>query len=189
MTSTTSESKSNDLVELDVDTIGEFREPRLMTKFDHRANLPQIFERNQLAILSLSRSRFALGQFDAYQPVQYSLKQPEVVEFPEHLTAIDPYNLYSESAARHCADVAGTVSEVIGEPAQWVLSSPYVVRRVQLSCTRPSMVQSHQLAVTNAHVEINAGFESNDCVFLIEAKLERTISSFGNCTILPAEDN
>ena len=110
----------SDYVELDADTIREFREPRLMTKFDHRANLPQIFERNQLAILSLSRSRFALGQFDAYQPVQYSLKQPEVVEFPEHLTAIDPYNLYSESAALHCADVAGTVSEVIGEPAQWV---------------------------------------------------------------------
>ncbi len=34
------------------------------------------------------------------------------------------------------------------------------------------MVQSHQLAVTNAQVEIDAGFESNDCVFLIEAKLE-----------------
>lgn len=162
----------SDYVELDVDTIREFREPRLMTKFDHRANLPQIFERNQLAILPLSRSRFALGRFDAYQPVQYSLKQPEVVEFPEHLTAIDPYNLYSESAALHCADVTGMVSEVIGEPAQWVLSGRMSSGEFNFRVRGPSLVQSHQLAVTNAQVEIDAGFESNDCVFLVEAKLE-----------------
>ena len=32
--------------------IKEFREPRLMTKFDHRVNLPAIFAENHLCILS-----------------------------------------------------------------------------------------------------------------------------------------
>lgn len=159
-------------VEIDVEMIREVREPRLMTKFDHRANLPEIFENNQLAILPLSRSRFALGPFSAYQPVQYSVQRPEVMEFPEHLTAIDPNNLYSESAALHCADVTGMISEVIGEPAEWVLSGRMSSGEFHYRVHERSMIQSHRLAVTNAQLEIDAGFESNGSILLIEAKLE-----------------
>lgn len=35
--------------------IKEFREPRLMTKFDHRVNLPAIFRKHNLAILPVTR--------------------------------------------------------------------------------------------------------------------------------------
>ena len=35
--------------------IKEYREPRLMAKFDHNINLPQIFAKNNLAILPISR--------------------------------------------------------------------------------------------------------------------------------------
>ena len=38
--------------------IKEFREPRLMTKFDHRVNLPQIFSENGLAILPVTRGDY-----------------------------------------------------------------------------------------------------------------------------------
>lgn len=36
--------------------INEFREARLMTKFDQRINLPKLFSQNQLAILPITRS-------------------------------------------------------------------------------------------------------------------------------------
>ena len=35
--------------------INEFREARLMTKFDHKINLPDIFDKNRLSILPISR--------------------------------------------------------------------------------------------------------------------------------------
>ena len=48
--------------------IKEYREPRLMAKFDHRINLPQIFSEHQLAILPISRGDYVISHFDAYQP-------------------------------------------------------------------------------------------------------------------------
>ena len=47
--------------------IKEFREPRLMTKFDHRINLPTIFADNGLAILPITRGDYIISSFSAYQ--------------------------------------------------------------------------------------------------------------------------
>ena len=47
--------------------IKEFREPRLMTKFDHRVNLPAIFRKHNLAILPVTRGDYVISSFSAYQ--------------------------------------------------------------------------------------------------------------------------
>ena len=45
------EIERNGQFTISANQIKEFREPRLMTKFDHKVNLPTIFAENQLAIL------------------------------------------------------------------------------------------------------------------------------------------
>lgn len=50
--------------------IKEYREPRLMAKFDHNINLPQIFAKNNLAILPISRGDYVISHFEAYQPFE-----------------------------------------------------------------------------------------------------------------------
>ncbi len=159
-------------VEIDVDIIRTVREPRLMTKFDHQANLPRIFTDHHLGILPLSRSRFALGQFSAYQEVHYHVQRPEVMEFPEGLVAIDPTNLYSESAALHCADLTGMVAQVLGEDAQWVVSGRMSSGSFHFTIGDRSGGQTHTLTVANSQMEIDAGFESDGRLLLLEAKLE-----------------
>ncbi|EAE9730490.1 hypothetical protein CCZ53_14165, partial [Listeria monocytogenes] len=47
--------------------IKEYREARLMTKFDHKANLPNLFKNNDLSILPNSRGTYVIGKFNAYQ--------------------------------------------------------------------------------------------------------------------------
>ena len=47
--------------------IKEFREPRLMTKFDHKENLPDIFVKNKLSILPITRGDYVISTFKAYQ--------------------------------------------------------------------------------------------------------------------------
>ena len=47
--------------------IKEYREPRLMAKFDHNINLPKIFAKNKLAILPISRGEYVISHFEAYQ--------------------------------------------------------------------------------------------------------------------------
>lgn len=41
--------------EISANQIKEFREPRLMTKFDHRESLPNQFKNNKLSVLPLTR--------------------------------------------------------------------------------------------------------------------------------------
>ena len=46
--------------------IKEYREPRLMAKFDHSINLPKIFARNRLSILPISRREYLISHAEAY---------------------------------------------------------------------------------------------------------------------------
>jgi len=43
--------------------IKEFKEPRLMVKFDHAVNFPKIFSDNDLAILPISRGDYLISNF------------------------------------------------------------------------------------------------------------------------------
>ena len=42
--------------------IKEFREPRLMAKFDHKMNLPEIFLKNNLSILPITRGDYIISK-------------------------------------------------------------------------------------------------------------------------------
>ncbi|ERT04625.1 hypothetical protein M595_5418 [Lyngbya aestuarii BL J] len=76
--------------EIDAGTINQFRESRLMAKFDHHVNLPRIFQQNSLSILPISRSRYILGHFDAYFRVNYHPEiEPIPVTFPSYIESLD----------------------------------------------------------------------------------------------------
>ena len=60
--------------------IKEFREPRLMTKFDHKVNLPSIFARNNLAILPVTRGDYVISSFSAYK--EFESPSDEVQRIP-----------------------------------------------------------------------------------------------------------
>ncbi len=47
---------------IEANTINTVREARLMAKFDHFINLPQIFKENQLTIFPVSRSKYVIGK-------------------------------------------------------------------------------------------------------------------------------
>ncbi|MGO0915583.1 type II restriction enzyme, partial [Clostridioides difficile] len=47
--------------------IGEFREARLMAKFDHKSQLPDIFKKHSLSILPIARGSYIISQFEAYK--------------------------------------------------------------------------------------------------------------------------
>jgi len=83
--------------------INKFYEARLVTKFDHKVNLPEIFVNNKISILPLTRGSYVLGHFDAYHRLKYD-KKVENINFsiPSHIESIDYNNLYSESACLHC---------------------------------------------------------------------------------------
>lgn len=96
--------------------INEFREARLMTKFDHKKNLPILFQEHQLSILPITRGSYIISDFDVYKSFEKSPNEPiEHLKFPEHLQSIDFQNIASEATAINCAYVSGIFAHFLEE--------------------------------------------------------------------------
>ena len=76
--------------EIESNSINEFRESRLMAKFDHYETLPKIFKQHKLSILPISRKKYIIGRFDTYLNVDYDpFLEPTPVDFPSSIESID----------------------------------------------------------------------------------------------------
>lgn len=163
--------------EIDAKTIKTVREPRLMAKFDHKSNLPNIFKKYGISILPISRSRYVLGQFDAYEKVSYDESlRPIKLRLPPTVMTIDPSNLYSESSALHCAYVSGMIADLLGEECTPTVSGRMSSQAFDFMI-RTNSGKDHQIAIKNAQVEIDGGYEGEETFALIEAKKE-TVEDF-----------
>ena len=81
--------------------IKEFKEPRLMAKWDCTAALPSVFKSNMLNILPESRNSYVLGDFLLYEEIPElteNVNKMDYVELPEYET-IDINNISSEANA------------------------------------------------------------------------------------------
>ena len=143
--------------------IKEYREPRLMAKFDHNVNLPQIFAKNGLAILPISRGDYIISHFKAYQPFEMPDKSITHASLP---TAIP-----SEAIAINCALASGMLTDFLEEDILYStvsgrMGSGRFDFSIQNSCTKtPTSV-----SVNNSQIEIDAAFEGVHSLSLIEAK-------------------
>ncbi|WP_031517576.1 type II restriction enzyme [Desulfofalx alkaliphila] len=150
--------------------INEFREARLMTKFDHRKNLPEIFKKNRLSILPVTRGSYLISQFDAYKDFEETESEIIKVPFPTHIESIDFENITSESAALNCAYVSGILADFIED--EGIL--PTVSGRMSSESfdfkikTFPGV--NVRVEVVNSQIEIDGGYEGLETLSLIEAK-------------------
>lgn len=151
--------------------INEYRESRLMTKFDHRVNLPKAFKKNKLSILPLTRGSYIIGKFDAYKDLGYD-DQIEItsVEFPLNIESIDPTNIYSESAALHCAYITGIISDVVEESVLPTLSGRMSSSIFNFSIKSHKKDNAYNIVVENSQCEIDGGYEGESKLAIIEAK-------------------
>ena len=149
------------------------REPRLMAKFDHSKHLPKIFKDNALSILPISRSSYIIGEFDAYEKVEYvQSKKPIQVSFPSEITTIDPSNLYSESVALHCAYLTGMIDDILGEKAFQTISGRMSSQEFDFYIRMRRGID-HLISIKNSQVEIDGGYEGETQFVLVEAKNQK----------------
>ena len=151
--------------------INQERESRLMAKFDHSVNLPDIFRDNDLSILPISRSKYVIGKFDTHFEVKYD-SEIEVIpfEFPPGIESIDYTNLYSESSALHCAFNIGIIDDLFGEKTAYTVSGRMSTESFDFNIINSLANKAYSIKVKNSQCEIDAGFESNNYFVLIEAK-------------------
>ena len=137
-------------------TIKEYREPRLMAKFDHTVNLPKIFSDNGLAILPITRGDYVISHFDAYHRFEIDSASITKASLPSYIQSLDVNNISSESIALNCAYASGIISDfmedddivatVSGRKGSGRFS--FVINDIKANVSR-------QLNVTNSQIEVD----------------------------------
>lgn len=149
--------------------IKEFREPRLMTKFDHRVNLPAIFRKHNLAILPVTRGDYVISSFSAYQDFEAPEAEVQRISVPAHLQSLMPKFLVSEAIALNCANACGILSDFLEDEAL----VPTVSGRMSsggFGFRIDTALGPKTVSVDHAQIEIDAAYEGLRCLSLFEAK-------------------
>ena len=155
--------------EISASKINEFREARLMTKFDHKSQLPKLFSNNNLSILPTSRGGYIIGTFETF----YKFNNIEVpiikVEFPHTLESLNFKDITSEATAINCAFVSNILKDFTEDDNLL----PTVSGRMS-SSTFDFDINSTEglfkINVGNSQIEIDGGYEGDKSLNLIEAK-------------------
>ncbi len=160
---------ANGVFPISAKQINEYREARLMTKFDHRSNLPIIFKEHQISILPDTRGTYILGRFETYENLNYEIQDPVSIPFPAHIESIDFSNIYSESAALNCALVCGILEDFLGEKIYPTISGRMSTGAFDFDIQANEDLRLN-ISVKNSQCEIDGGYESSSQLMLIEAK-------------------
>lgn len=154
--------------------INDFRQARLMTKFDARKDLPEIFKKNKLSILPISRGGYKIGRFDMFHNFEdYDTpKRSDVVlekQFPSFIETIDPNLITTESSAIYCADLCSILTSFTGADELYsTISGRMGSGEFDFKIEEPNKI--FDFKVRGSQIEIDAGYESHDSIYLIEAK-------------------
>lgn len=166
--------------------IREYKEPRLMTKFDTRESLPSVFGKH-LGILPVTRGSYVLGDFDLYAdfpepensgPDLHASKVKKAV-IPEYYETIDINDIRSEAGAINVMGISGILDDFLeGEGFKQTVSGrmasgnfSFQVNSAQKTGKAKNDGNSeYQITVNNSQVEIDGGFENRDTFVLIEGK-------------------
>lgn len=157
-------------VEISAATINTVREARLMTKFDHSAQLPAIFRAHHLAILPNSRGTYLIGKFGAYRRFETTPVPTLHVKPSLSLESLCPEQITSESSAIHLALHLGLLRHFTGDETPFHATIGGRMGTGNFEFEIATSLSTETVCVRNAQVEIDAGYESAEALYLIEAK-------------------
>lgn len=151
--------------------IKEVREPRLMVKFDHTINLPQLFADNGLSILPITRGDYVISHFDAYHKFEPDNAPITKVSIPPYIQSLDGDNIPSEAIALNCAVAAGIISDFLGdEEIVATVSGRMGSGSFNYNINNTKTMRPCTVVVNNSQIEIDAAYEGVCGLAVFEAK-------------------
>lgn len=154
--------------------IKEFKEPRLMAKWDCHAVLPPALKGRKLNILPDSRSSYVLGDFLLYEKIpelNESVNKMDFVELPSYET-IDANHISSEANAINVLILSGILDDFLENKGMETVETfqgrmgtgefDFFVDTVR--------GKKQKVSVKHAQCEIDGGFENDRNVIILEAK-------------------
>ncbi len=152
--------------------IKEFKEPRLMAKWDSTDSLPAILRDHKLNILPDSRSSYVISDFLLYEKIpelKEQVTQMPHVDLPDY-ESIDINTIHSEANAINVLLLTGILDDFLNTDRNVTTFNgrmgtgefDFVVDTVRNI--------KQKIRVCHAQCEIDGGFENSDSVVILEAK-------------------
>lgn len=163
--------EANGFFTISASQIKEYREPRLMAKFDHTINLPKLFTDNGLAILPITRGNYVISHFDAYHKFEPNDNPITRVSLPTHIQSLDIGNIPSEAIALNCAVASGIISDFMGDDdIVATVSGRMGSGNFSFDISDTKTGYARRVDVSNSQIEIDAAYEGVSSLALFEAK-------------------
>ncbi|MGN1371715.1 MAG: type II restriction enzyme [Candidatus Coprovivens sp.] len=162
----------NGMLKITADQIREFKEPRLMAKFDYSKQLPSVFKNNGLGILPIKNGEYVIGKFNLFEKLTGTgIEKVEIkkVQLPDFIETIDPDNIYSESNALNVALLSGMLNDAFEEELFETIQGKMRTNEFKFEINSVDNVSS-LVNVNGAVIEIDGGYEGRSKLVLIEAK-------------------
>lgn len=173
------------------DQIREYKEPRLMTKFDTRESLPRCFGQ-KLGILPVTRGSYVIGDFDLYRELpdlagsERGSRPITHFSLPSQYETVDIAEIRSEAAAIHVLALTGMLDDFLGEKNfRQTVSGRMASGRFEFMVNsrnpedfygrktifgEPVLSGRTKITVNNSQLEIDGGFESEQSFAILEGK-------------------
>lgn len=143
----------------------QYKEARLLTKFDCANQLPNIMLDNGINILPITRGNYLLGRFNCFEDLPKPVTEIKKVGFPEWIESIDVDDLFSEPVAISTALISPIFNDFFGDDG--LIST--VSGRMK-SGIFDFTIDGHSVNIKNSQIELDASLESRENFVLIEAK-------------------
>ena len=152
--------------------IKEFKEPRLMAKWDSKESLPAALKENKINILPDSRGTYVLGDFILYQELpelDEKVTQMTHVDLPE-LESLDINNINSEANAINVLVLSKILDDFLETDENLATFNGRMGTGEFEFNVDTYRNTKREIKVKNAQCEIDGGFENSDSVVIMEAK-------------------
>ena len=158
--------------------IGEFQEARLAVKFDHSDARPELFVKNKLSILTITRGDYYISRINAYHTFESTSSDITYLSPPEHIKSLDVTSINSESKALNMAYISGIFADFLEDESLLPTVSgrmssesfAFYANVISEAVTDEDSV----VTVENSQIEIDAAYEGINSLTLMEAKRDLT---------------
>lgn len=167
-----SEIENKGYYEITAKQIKEYKEPRLMAKWDSSESLPKIFSKNKINILPNSRGSYILSDFKLYEKIPVLSEQVitmQKIEIQEY-ESIDTKNITTEASAINVLVLSNILDDFLGEKDNVLTFNGRMgTGKFKFNVDRYRGIPI-SISVNNAQCEIDGGFENDNSVIILEAK-------------------
>jgi len=173
-------TKDGGFYEIKASEIKEFREPRLMTKFDTSDSVAYPLKKRGLNILPTSRSSYVIGHFNLYEEFpSLEGEKPTSITLPD-FESLRVENITSESNAIRALSLTHTLENFLDIPDETLYETiqgkagtktfAFDIDIANAGKLSHLTVEQQTVDVNGAQLEIDGGFESDSLICIMEAK-------------------